>query len=147
MHFRSTVPQRPSYRTLSCEQPVLLDPATGETVGIAYKAKVELTVASAHGSIVEVGSQPVAAWNVTDVVMNRRKQVLPLDMVDNSISPLRTHFGLIFSSFECRRGYFILRVTRLDLFSPSPSLLQLFHRASSHFIHAHMVRHGTGGKR
>src|SRR5579859_5099796 len=27
--------------------------------------------------------------------------VLPLFMVDNSISPLRTHFGLIFSSFDC----------------------------------------------
>ena len=63
-----------SYHTLSCEQTVLLDPATGEPVGIAYKAKVELTVAGCHGSIIEVGSQPVAAWNVTDVVMSRRKQ-------------------------------------------------------------------------
>ena len=63
-----------SYRTLSCEQTVLLDPVTGEPVGIAYKAKVELTVVGCHGSIVEVGSQPVAAWNVRDVVMSRRKQ-------------------------------------------------------------------------
>lgn len=63
-----------SYRTLSCEQTVLIDPATGEPVGIAYKAKVELTVAGTHGSIIEVGSQPVAAWNVNDVVMGRRKK-------------------------------------------------------------------------
>ncbi len=63
-----------AYRTISCEQTVLLDPATGEPVGIAYKAQVELTVRGAHGPMVEVGSQPVAAWNVTDVVMSRRKQ-------------------------------------------------------------------------
>lgn len=63
-----------AYRTLSCEQAVLLDPVTGEPVGIAYKAQVELTVRGAHGPMVEVGSQPVAAWNVTDVVMSRRKQ-------------------------------------------------------------------------
>jgi hypothetical protein len=31
-------------------------------------------------------------------------------MVDNSISPLRTHFELIFSSFDCTVGYFILEV-------------------------------------
>ncbi len=63
-----------AYRTLSCEQTVLLDPVTGEPVGIAYKAQVELTVRGAHGPMIEVGSQPVAAWNVTDVVMSRRKQ-------------------------------------------------------------------------
>ena len=63
-----------AYRTLSCEQTVLLDPVTGEPVGVAYKAQVELTVRGAHGPMVEVGSQPVAAWNVTDVVMSRRKQ-------------------------------------------------------------------------
>jgi hypothetical protein len=63
-----------AYRTLSCEQTVLLDPVTGEPVGVAYKAQVELTVRGAHGPMVEVGSQPVAAWNVIDVVMSRRKQ-------------------------------------------------------------------------
>jgi hypothetical protein len=30
------------------------------------------------------------------------RSVLPLDMVDNSINPLRTHFGLIFSSLGYR---------------------------------------------
>jgi len=63
-----------AYRTLSCEQTVLLDPVTGEPVSIAYKAKVELLVRGALAPVVEVGSQPVAAWNVTDVVMSRRKQ-------------------------------------------------------------------------
>ncbi len=63
-----------AYRTLSCEQTVLLDPVTGEPIGIAYKAQVELTVRGAHGPMIEVGSQPVATWNATDVVMSRRKQ-------------------------------------------------------------------------
>ena len=72
--------------------------------------------------------------------------VLLLVVVDNSISQLRTQVGLISSSFECRRGYIILRSRRLDLFSPSSSLLLLFHRASSHVIHAHMRTHGTDGK-
>jgi hypothetical protein len=72
--------------------------------------------------------------------------VLLWDMVENSINPLQTHVGLIFSSFECRRGYIILRSTLLDLFSPSPSLCLLFHRASSHFLDAHMRTQSTGDK-
>lgn len=63
-----------AYRTLECSQTVLIDPSTGEAVGVAYKAKVELTVRGGHAAIVEVGSQPVASWNVTDVVMSRRKE-------------------------------------------------------------------------
>ena len=62
------------YRPLSCEQKVLLDPLTGEAVGIAYKAQVELTVRGCVAPIVEVGSQPVASWNINDVVMGRRKR-------------------------------------------------------------------------
>lgn len=63
-----------SYRPLSCEQKVLLDPMTGEAVGVAYKAQVELIVRGCVAPIVEVGSQPVASWNITDVVLSRRKK-------------------------------------------------------------------------
>jgi hypothetical protein len=59
------------YRTLSCEQSVIIDPLTGEAVGVAYKAQVELTVDGCV-PIVEVGSQPVATWNVEDYIMSRR---------------------------------------------------------------------------
>jgi DNA repair and recombination protein RAD52 len=61
------------YETLCCEQHILLDPTTGEPVGVAYKAKVRLHVQGCE-PVADVGSQPVAAWNVTDVVMGRRKE-------------------------------------------------------------------------
>ena len=38
------------------------------------------------------------------------------------------------------------RSTRLYLLSPSSSRLLPLHGASSHFFHAHMVKHGTGGR-
>jgi len=38
----------------------------------------------------------------------RVQAVLPLDMVENSINPLRSHFGLIFSSLGRTRVSFIL---------------------------------------
>lgn len=72
--------------------------------------------------------------------------VLPLNMVDNSISPLRTHFGLIFSLFDCTIGYFILSVHAPEpafTFTKPPTAIS---RASCHFIHAHIVKHGTGGR-
>jgi hypothetical protein len=62
-----------AYRPLSCEQCVLIDPVTGEPVGVTYKAKVELTVRECVASIVEVGSQPVASWNVTDQIWKTRE--------------------------------------------------------------------------
>lgn len=61
-----------SFRLLSCDQVVLKDPLTDEAVGIEYKAVGELTIRGAVGPIVEIGSQPVAAWNVFDLVMQRR---------------------------------------------------------------------------
>jgi len=61
-----------SYRPLSCEQCVLRDAITGEAVGISYKAQVELIVRGCVAPIVEVGSQPVASWNVEDQIMKRR---------------------------------------------------------------------------
>lgn len=60
------------YHPLSVEQVVLLDPLSGEAVGIEYKAQVELTVRGAIGPIVDIGSQPVATWNVEDQIMQRR---------------------------------------------------------------------------
>lgn len=61
------------YEPLYCKQEVLTDPITGEPVGIAYKAAVRLQVAGCE-PITDVGSQPVASWNVTDVVLSRRKK-------------------------------------------------------------------------
>lgn len=61
-----------AYRPLSCEQCVLRDALTGEAVGISYKAQVELIVRGCVAPIVEVGSQPVASWNVEDQIMKRR---------------------------------------------------------------------------
>ncbi len=61
-----------AYRPLSVEQVVLTDPLSGEAVGIEYKALVELTVRGAIAPIVDIGSQPVATWNVEDQIMQRR---------------------------------------------------------------------------
>lgn len=58
--------------TLSCEQVVLLDPLTGEAVGIKYSARVRIHIRDAE-PITEVGSQPVSSWNVYDQVMSRRE--------------------------------------------------------------------------
>ncbi len=71
---RIFLPGNWSYRPLSCEQTVLLDPMTGEAVGVSYKAQVELVIRGCVAPLVEVGSQPVAAWNVNDAVMSRRKR-------------------------------------------------------------------------
>jgi hypothetical protein len=56
----------------------------------------------------------------------------------------------------CQAGFLLSRRSRegassststlLALFSPSPNRLLLFHRASSHVLHAPMRRHGTGEK-
>lgn len=62
-----------SYRPLSCEQCVLIDPVTGEPVGVSYKAQVELKVRGCVAPIVEVGSQPVASWNVSDQIWKTRE--------------------------------------------------------------------------
>ena len=62
-----------SFETLSCEQSIMLDPLTGEAVGIAYNAVVRLLVRGAVGPVVEVGSHPVAAWSVDEVISGRRE--------------------------------------------------------------------------
>ena len=61
-----------AFRLLSMEQVILTDPLTGEAVGIEYKATGELTVRGAVAPMVDVGSQPVASWNVYDLIMQRR---------------------------------------------------------------------------
>lgn len=60
------------YEPVSLEQVVLEDPISKEAVGIEYKALVKLTVRGAIAPIVDVGSQPVATWNVEDQIMQRR---------------------------------------------------------------------------
>jgi hypothetical protein len=64
-------------------------------------------------------------------------------MVDNSINPLRTPFGLIFSSFDRTRGSFIPYVHAPEpafTFTKPPIAIS---RVSSHFIHVHIGKHGT----
>lgn len=68
-----------AYRPLSCEQTVLIDPVDGTPLGVTYKARVELVVAGAIAPIVEVGSQPVASWNVADVLANNHKGPTPIE--------------------------------------------------------------------
>jgi hypothetical protein len=63
-----------SYRPLSCEQTVLIDPVTGEAVGVTYKAQVELIVRGCVAPIVDVGSQPVSTWNVDDHIWSVREK-------------------------------------------------------------------------
>jgi len=59
-------------------------------------------------------------------------------MVDNSISPLRTHFGLIFSSFDCIIGLFLIMMT-LPALLPSilPTPLVFCQTANQHAAHCY----------
>jgi DNA repair and recombination protein RAD52 len=61
------------YRTLSCKPVVIIDPVTGESIGVTYEAEVELQVKGCM-PVVDVGQQAVSTWNVHDVVMSRRKK-------------------------------------------------------------------------
>lgn len=61
------------YKTLSITQHVILDPCTGEAIGITYEAEVELQVKGCM-PVSDVGQQAVSTWNVEDVVMSRRKK-------------------------------------------------------------------------
>ncbi len=64
---------------------------------------------------------------------------MPLDMMDNSIKPLRTHFGLIFSSFGRTIISSILQVRASEpaLTCTKPPIT--ISRVSSHFIHAQIM--------
>jgi recombination DNA repair RAD52 pathway protein len=59
------------YKTLSIEQVVILDPISGEAVGIEYKATVEVSVRGAL-PITDVGSQPVAVVSIDEQCWARR---------------------------------------------------------------------------
>jgi len=61
------------YKTLSITQHVILDPCNGEAIGVTYEAEVELQIKGCM-PVSDVGQQPVATWNVHDVVMSRRKK-------------------------------------------------------------------------
>jgi len=74
------------------------------------------------------------------------KVVQPLDMVENSINPLGTHIGLICSSLGRPRVSFILSVHVPEPALTFTKLPLAFSRASSHFMHAHMRKHGTGAE-
>jgi hypothetical protein len=62
-----------AYRALSCIEKVIIDPATGKACGVMYKAEVELVVRGAVATIVEIGSQVVSDWSVTEVIRKRRE--------------------------------------------------------------------------
>ena len=59
------------YRALSIEQVVIVDPITGEAIGVEYRATVEIQVRGAM-PIVDVGSQPVATVSVEEQCWSRR---------------------------------------------------------------------------
>lgn len=61
-----------AFEPLACEQVTLVDPVSCEPLGVTYRAKVQLTVRGCIAPIVEVGSQPVASWNVAEVIRKRR---------------------------------------------------------------------------
>jgi hypothetical protein len=61
------------YEVLACEQTVIHDILTGEAIGVAYKAKVRLTVRGCV-PVDEVGSQPVSVASVQDHVMAKRRK-------------------------------------------------------------------------
>ncbi len=61
-----------AFEPLSCEMVTLVDPVSCEPIGVTYRAKVQLTVRGCIAPIVEVGSQPVAAWSVAEVIRKRR---------------------------------------------------------------------------
>lgn len=61
------------YRVISCKPINLIDPASGEAIGVTYEAEVELQVKGCI-PVSDVGQQACAVWNVEDVVMSRRKK-------------------------------------------------------------------------
>jgi DNA repair and recombination protein RAD52 len=61
------------YVTLACEQTIIHDLLTGDPIGIAYKAKVQIDVKGCV-PVVEVGSQPVATASIEDHIMGKRRK-------------------------------------------------------------------------
>ena len=99
-------------------------------------------LSSTPSSLAEPVPPAVRPWRE----VKSRRGVLPLLMVDNSTSPLRTHFELVFSSFDCTGGYFIpLAHTPVPAFTftklPSAISRHIFSLFS-----CSQVKHGTGGR-
>lgn len=61
------------YRVISCKPANLIDPMSGEAIGVTYEAEVELQVRGCM-PVSDVGQQACSVWNVEDVVMSRRKK-------------------------------------------------------------------------
>jgi len=68
-----------------------------------------------------------------------------LEMVDNVINPSERTSGRFSPHSTVQVGYFILYAHAPVPTFTFTSRLQPFHSASSHLIHAHIVKHGTGG--
>jgi hypothetical protein len=66
-----------------------------------------------------------------------------LEMVDNFISPCERTSGRFSPHSTVQVGYFILYAHAPVPAFTFASRLQPFHSASSHLIHAHIVKHGT----
>jgi Recombination DNA repair protein (RAD52 pathway) len=60
------------WRVLDCVPHTIIDPISGEGIGVVYQAKVEVWVRGMQGVIVDVGSQPVSVSSVEEQVMGRR---------------------------------------------------------------------------
>ena len=61
------------YKVISCKPVNLIDPMSGEAIGVTYEAEVELQVRDCI-PVSDVGQQACSVWNVEDVVMSRRKK-------------------------------------------------------------------------
>lgn len=59
------------YKVISCKPVTIIDPMTGEPIGVTYEAEVELQVRDCW-PVSDVGQQSCSVWNVGDVVMSRR---------------------------------------------------------------------------
>jgi DNA repair and recombination protein RAD52 len=68
-----------NHRTLSCEPSSVIDPRSGEVIGIMYTAMVELTVRGCIGPTIEPGYQPAASVSVQDLIDTRRRNWKPKD--------------------------------------------------------------------
>jgi len=68
------------YKVMKCQCVPILDPTTGEAIGVTYEAEVELTVSGCI-PVCDVGQQACSVWNIVDVVMSRRRESKPDDPI------------------------------------------------------------------
>lgn len=60
------------WRVLECELENIIDPVSGEGVGAIYHSRVEVWIRGMEGTIIDVGSQPVAVSSVEEQIISRR---------------------------------------------------------------------------